>query len=138
MYVRLSSGECTCTSCVLLFEIVARVHRFSPIARTTSDNFYLRSLVPIPRSLGNARERERMLAERWTVIALYYSKVIGAEYREALRFLFEILFVQRRHRLFRKLAGRKQIGCSHRVHGNRRVPPYLYRIHIHANNCNNV
>lgn len=92
------------------------------------------------RVAGNARklrarerERERTLAQRWTVIALYYSKVTGAEYRETW-FLIRDIICSTTWALFHELAGRKQI-----VPREPREPRFLriYRIHIHANNCNN-
>ena len=55
-----------------------------------------------------ARERERTLVQRWTVIALYYSKVIGAEYRETW-FLIRDIICSTTWALFHELAGRKQI-----------------------------
>lgn len=98
----------------LVFRNCWRCLAVSPIAVRDSD-FYLGSRFDIIVYPGYARklrarerERERTLVQRWTVIALYYSKVIGAEYRETW-FLIRDIICSTTWALFHELAGRKQI-----------------------------
>lgn len=71
----------------------------------------------------------------WTVIALYYSKLVEAEYRGGISFPYSRDYYSSKRRIgvVPQISGSETNRCSiDEQRGNTRLP-YVYCIHIHAN-----